>query len=155
MPRARLSRALALSSARMSRRAPLAAPRSGRTKAASGAALEELADAHVRRCADARDGALDEPPAPRDACTRPLLERLPLKPRKWIAPGVWVAAVDTPHAPDNRVYLLSVAAGHADGAPRARRREFCTVLQGAYRDELGLFAAGDFAAADSDITSRS
>jgi putative transcriptional regulator len=82
---------------------------------------------------------------------RPLMQRLPLKPKKWVAPGVWVAAVDTPHAPDNRVYVLSVA----PGSPTARHEhsgpEYCTVLKGAYRDELGLFQAGDFAAADADL----
>jgi putative transcriptional regulator len=127
--------------------------RVGAMEAESGAALQMLEGAEVS--AAARDkvmARLSERDTPLKPTTRePFLERLPLKPRKWIAPGVWAAAVDTPHAPDNRVYLLRVAAG----APTARHKhsgaEFCTVLTGAYRDELGLFRAGDFAAADSGL----
>jgi putative transcriptional regulator len=122
-------------------------------EAASGAALKELPSADVAADALTRImSRLDEAAAPapvRDA--RPLLERLPLKPRKWIAPGVWVAAVDTPRAPDNRVYLLSVKPGMPTARHEHSGAEFCTVLQGAYRDELGTFAAGDFAATDIDV----
>jgi putative transcriptional regulator len=122
-------------------------------EAASGAALCELA--HAEMAGDALSNVmarLDEPaPAAPKPDRRPLLERLPLKRKKWVAPGVWVAAVDTPHAPDNRVYVLSVA----PGAPTARHEhsgaEYCAVLKGAYRDELGLFQAGDFAAAEQDL----
>lgn len=125
--------------------------RVGAMEAASGASLEGLQSAEVAPDAldqvMARLGERAAPTPPR----KPLLERLPLRPKKWVAPGVWVAAVDTPHAPNNRVYLLRVAAG----APTARHEhsgaEFCTVLTGAYRDELGLFSAGDFAAADGEL----
>lgn len=125
----------------------------GLFEAASGAALAELAHVDVGSNALERVMArLDEaaPPA-RPIDTRPLLERLPLKPRKWVAPGVWVAAVDTPHAKDNRVYVLSVAAGMPTARHEHTGAEFCTVLQGAYRDELGTFSAGDFAAAYGDL----
>ena len=122
-------------------------------QAASGAALRALPEAQMRGDALSRVMARLDEQAPQAASVdrRPLLQRLPLRSRKWIAPGVWVAAVDTPHAPDNRVYLLSVA----PGSPTARHQhsgvEFCTVLRGAYRDELGLFQAGDFAAAEHDL----
>jgi putative transcriptional regulator len=122
-------------------------------EAASGAALAEAAPAVVADDALARVLArLDAPapPAPK-ADARPLIERLPLKPKKWVAPGVWVAAVDTPHAPDDRVYVLSVAAGGLTARHEHEGREFCTVLKGAYRDEFGLFAAGDFAAAEGEL----
>lgn len=125
--------------------------RVGAMEAVSGDALENLSAAAV--ASDVLDkvmARLGERDAPAPV-RKPLLERLPLKPKKWVAPGVWVAAVDTPHAPNNRVYLLRVAAG----APTARHEhsgaEFCTVLTGAYRDELGLFRAGDFAAADEGL----
>jgi putative transcriptional regulator len=126
--------------------------RVGVFEAASGAALEDMAPSEPSGDAlsqvMARLGA-QEPALALD--TRPLLGRLPLRPKKWVAPGVWVAGVDTPHAPQNRVYLLSVS----PGMPTARHEhdglEFCTVLKGAYRDELGLFTAGDFAAAESDL----
>lgn len=122
-------------------------------EAASGAALKQAPAVAVSEAALGLVLArLDDAPAAAVAPdTRPLLERLPLKPRKWIAPGVWVAAVDTPHAPDNRVYLLSVAPGMPTARHEHTGAEFCTVLKGAFRDESGLYAAGDFAAADDDV----
>ncbi len=95
------------------------------------------------------DEADPQPVGARDA--RSFIDRLPLKPKKWVAPGVWVAAVDTPHAPANRVYLLRVGAGMAAARHEHSGAEFCTVLKGAYRDELGLFSAGDFAMAEGDL----
>jgi putative transcriptional regulator len=127
--------------------------RVGAFEAASGAALEELPrievapDALTRVMARLGDAQAATPA--QDA--RPLLERLPLKPKRWVAPGVWVAAVETPHAPENRVYLLSVAPGRPTARHEHSGAEFCTVLKGAYRDELGLFSAGDFAAAYGDM----
>lgn len=122
-------------------------------EAASGAALNELPQADVGAEALANVMARLDAQAPVQAPdTRPLLERLSLKPKKWIAPGVWVAAVDTPHAPENRVYLLSVAPGKPAARHAHTGAEFCTVLKGAYRDEIGLFSAGDFAAAYDDLT---
>lgn len=122
-------------------------------EAASGAALENLAPDTMLPDALARAMAqLDA--APRAAIitdTRPLSDRLPLKPKKWVAPGVWVAAVDTPHAPTDRVYLLCVPPGGATALHSHEGLEFCTVLKGAYRDADGLFAAGDFAAADRGL----
>lgn len=94
---------------------------------------------------------LDAKPAAPVFDQRPLLERLPLHHKKWVAPGVWVAAVDTPHAPDNRVYLLRVGKGAATARHSHSGAEFCTILKGAYRDELGVFRAGDFAAADGEL----
>lgn len=122
-------------------------------EAASGAALEALPGAEMGQ--DALSQALvqlgaQSPPTPFQIA-RPLRESLHLRRRKWVAPGVWVAAVDTPHAAENRVYLLSVAPGGATARHEHEGREFCTVLQGAYRDQLGLFAAGDFAAAENDL----
>ncbi len=118
-------------------------------EAASGAALDQLPQTEVGADALSRVMTrLDEAPPPASAAdARPLLDRLPLKSKRRAAPGVWVAAVDTPHAPENRVYLLSVRAGGLTARHEHTGAEFCTVLKGAYRDELGVFAAGDFAAA--------
>ncbi len=126
--------------------------RVGAFEAASGAALEALPQAEVGVDALANVmGRLNEqaPIARTDA--RPFVERLSTKPKKWLAPGVWVAGVNTPHAPQNRVYLLSVASGGLTARHEHSGAEFCTVLKGAYRDELGVFAAGDFAAAEADL----
>ena len=57
-----------------------------------------------------------------------VLERLPLKPKQMGRAGRLGCRRETPHAPNNRVYLLSVAAGDADGAARALGRG---VLHGA------------------------
>lgn len=126
--------------------------RVGVFEAASGSALRDLAQAEVG--ADALANVMKRlEAAPEQVATdkRPLIDRLALKPKKWVAPGVWVASVDTPHAPENRVYLLSVAAGGLTARHEHSGAEFCTVLKGAYRDELGVFAAGDFAAAESEL----
>lgn len=125
----------------------------GAFETASGEALAELAPVSLAHDALAKvmarlDGA---EPVKVQGDRRPLLERLPLKARKWAAPGVWVAAVDTPHSPNNRVYVLSVKPGMPTARHAHSGAEFCTVLKGAYRDELGLFAAGDFAAADGAL----
>lgn len=126
--------------------------RVGSFEAVSGAALENLADAGVG--ADALSSVmarLGEQSPQQAVDKRSFVERLSLKNKRWVAPGVWVAGVDTPHAPQNRVYLLSVASGGLTARHEHTGAEFCTVLKGAYRDELGLFAAGDFAAAESDL----
>lgn len=126
--------------------------RVGAFEATSGAALIDLPRAQLESGALAQTLArLDHPrsePAAMDA--RPLLERLPLEAKRWVAPGVWVAAVDTPHASENRVYVLSVSKGGLTARHEHSGAEYCVVLQGAYRDELGVFAAGDFAFANSD-----
>jgi putative transcriptional regulator len=131
---------------------PQCRARIGAFEAASGQALADLPDAALASDALARALARLDESAPAPALdTRPFLDRLPLKPKKWIAPGVWVAAVDTPYAPQNRVYLLHVGPGRPTARHQHSGQEFCTVLKGAYRDELGLFSAGDFAAAEGDL----
>lgn len=125
----------------------------GAFEVASGASLETLEAAEIAPDALASVmSRLDGPPqSPALLQARPFLSSLPLKPKRWVAPGVWVAAVDTPHAPDNRVYVLSVAPGMPTARHEHTGAEFCTVLKGAYRDELGRFAAGDFAAAYGEL----
>jgi putative transcriptional regulator len=127
--------------------------RAGVFEAASGSALSALPEADIAPDALAKImSRLDDQSAPQSAGdTRPFLDLLPLKPKRWVAPGVWVAAVDTPHAPDNRVYVLSVGPGMPTARHEHSGAEFCTVLRGAYRDEIGVFAAGDFAAAYGDL----
>jgi len=125
-------------------------------EAASGAALADLPAAAVAPDALPRIMArLDGQAAPvPTADRRTFFERLPLKRQRWSAPGIWVAAVDTPHAPEDRVYVVS-------SAPRVRSAlhshsgiEFCTVLSGGFRDGRQTYWAGDFAATDPSITHR-
>jgi putative transcriptional regulator len=125
-------------------------------EAASGAALAALPEAPVAPDALPRimarlDGPAAAAPAPD---RRSFLERLPLKRQRWSAPGIWVAAVETPHAPQDRVYIVS-------SAPRVRSAlhghsgiEFCTVLRGGFRDGRQTYWAGDFAATDANVTHR-
>lgn len=122
-------------------------------EAASGEALAALPAAALAADAFAQTlSRLDAIQAPAPVIDRrPLIERLPLAKKKWIAPGVWVSAVMTPHAKDNRVYVLHVGPGKPTARHTHAGAEFCTVLKGAYRDELGLFQAGDFAAADDAL----
>ncbi len=122
-------------------------------EAISGDALCEIDDAAMGDDALSRVMSRLDGAAPEKLVVdrRPFAERLTLKPRKWVAPGVWVAAVETPHARTNRVYVLSVAPGMPTARHEHSGAEFCTVLKGAYRDELGLFRAGDFAATDHDV----
>lgn len=125
-----------------------------RYEAASGGALATLPQTALAPDALNRVMARLAGAEPETASTlvpRPLLQRLPLHARKWVAPGVWVAAVDTPRGPDNRVYVLSVKPGMPTALHRHSGAEFCTVLQGGYSDVLGHFNAGDFAAADYDL----
>lgn len=124
----------------------------GAFEAASGAALQEMAPAAIAPDALSRTMArLEEQAAQPKLDNRPFADQLTLKPKKWIAPGIWVAAVDTPHAKENRVYLLSVAPGMPTARHHHSGAEFCTVLKGAYRDEVGQFSAGDFAAAEAEL----
>jgi putative transcriptional regulator len=61
-----------------------------------------------------------------------------------VAPGVWVAKIDTPHAPDDRVYLLSAAPGVATARHGHAGLEFTQVLTGSLQDGEIIYRAGDF-----------
>jgi putative transcriptional regulator len=93
---------------------------------------------------------LDAAPLPPLPDRRPLMQRLPFGKRKWVAPGAWVAAVETPRADHARVYLLNVKAGFPTARHAHEGFEFCAVLKGAFRDQSGLYRAGDFAECADD-----
>lgn len=91
---------------------------------------------------------LDEPaPALKPAPT--LAQLLTAAKRRWVAPGVWVAKIDTPHAPEDRVYMLSAAPGAATALHSHQGAEFTQVLSGALDDEGVVYEAGDFCERDS------
>jgi putative transcriptional regulator len=144
------------------------------------AGFDLVAAAHVRNCAECRaqvaafeqvGGALlaETPPAPvdKDALTRTLSQldapppQLPARSledilagakRRWVAPGIWVAKVDTPHAPDDRIYLLSAAPGMATAKHSHSGSEFTLVLSGALSDGEAVYRAGDFTERDASDT---
>jgi putative transcriptional regulator len=85
--------------------------------------------------------------APRaDAAPRgPVVERIRFGHKRHVKPGVWVRHADPAVAGGDLLYMLripkgTIAAPHGHGG-----QEFTAILKGAYRDEHGLFAAGDFA----------
>jgi len=90
--------------------------------------------------------------ARRDA--RSLIERLPVKRRRWLAPGVWVQPIDVPQLPGDKLYFLRVAAGlrglhHGHSGP-----EFTAVVTGALRDGKTTYRAGDFIECDTEVVHR-
>lgn len=144
------------------------------------AGFDLVAAAHVRQCADcqAEVAALETvggvmlaeaAPAPldKDALAR-TLARLdgpsPLLPapslddilrgakRRWVAPGIWVAQVDTPHAAEDRVYLLSAGPGMTTARHTHSGSEFTLVLSGALADGDVVYYAGDFTERDASDT---
>jgi len=94
----------------------------------------------------------DAQPAPPSAPSAPILERLPMKKKRWAAPGVWVAGVDVPHAADDRVYLLNVPPGGATAKHSHSGIEYTYVISGALRDGDTIFEAGDFIELDETTT---
>jgi putative transcriptional regulator len=113
---------------------------------AKAAAMNDAEPAALEADALTRLMARIDQPAPVEAVidTRLLLQRLPLKRRRWLAPKVWVQPVDVAHAREDKVYLLYVGAGltglnHTHSGP-----EFTQVVSGALNDDGVVFAAGDF-----------
>ena len=64
--------------------------------------------------------------------------------RRWVAPGVWAAKVDTPHERDDRVYLLRVAPGARTAMHTHEGVEFTQIIEGALDDDGVIYRAGDF-----------
>lgn len=121
-------------------------------EAASGEALQSVEAVAMEQGALEKTLArLDSVSLPPLSDERPLLQRLPMKKRRWVAPGAWVAEVETPRAASDRVYVLHVAAGFPTARHTHDGLEFCTVLSGAFRDQTGLYGPGDFAEAEGDF----
>lgn len=68
--------------------------------------------------------------------------------RRWIAPGIWVAPVDTPHDADDRVFLLRVGAGMSTAPHTHNGPELTQVLTGALSDGGVIYRAGDMVEMD-------
>lgn len=85
------------------------------------------------------------PPPPAGVVLPSALARRGIGSRRWVGPGIWVAPVPSNHADGWRTYVLRVPPGVAMPHHGHNGPEFTTVLQGAFRDEGGLYRPGDFA----------
>jgi len=109
-----------------------------------GVVLSETPGVAVSDEALARVMARMDGPAPSSRMRRSLDDLLYKAKRRWVAPGVWVAKVDTPHADDDRVYMLSAAPGAVTAMHTHSGVEFTQILSGALFDEGVTYSAGDF-----------
>ena len=137
--------------------------RSGVTllEAVGGALLDDLAPAPMQDDALALALARIERPAPvrSQAPRRPGPEGLALPkalasrgvgPRRFVAPGVWIAPVPS-RSPDGwRTYLLRAPSGVAVPHHGHQGAEYTVLLRGAFADGDGHYALGDFAECDEN-----
>jgi len=72
--------------------------------------------------------------------------------RRWVAPGVWTAKVDTPHAQEDRVFLLRAAPGAKTARHSHAGTELTQILEGALQDGDVIYRAGDFVELDASHT---
>jgi putative transcriptional regulator len=72
--------------------------------------------------------------------------------RLWLAPGIWFAPVQADGETETRTYLVYGAKNKTLPKHTHPGRELTVVLHGAYTDELGHFATGDFAEADDTVS---
>lgn len=93
-------------------------------------------------------------PAPVPPSPKGLGDLLSSARRRWVAPGVWSARVETPHYRDDRVYLLRVAPGARTARHTHSGAEFTQVLEGALDDGGTIYRAGDFVELDAEHTHR-
>lgn len=93
-------------------------------------------------------------PAPVPPSPKGLGDLLSNARRRWVAPGVWSARVETPHYRDDRVYLLRVAPGARTARHTHSGAEFTQVLEGALDDGGTIYRAGDFVELDAEHTHR-
>jgi putative transcriptional regulator len=70
---------------------------------------------------------------------------------KWTGPGVATADLAWSQDHKSRLMLLRVAAGRRVPEHGHGGQELTLILQGAYKDRFGVFAAGDIADHDEDV----
>lgn len=113
-----------------------------------GMALTDASPTALSEDALARVLARLDAPEPAPPPSRSIEDMLGAAKRRWVAPGVWVAKIDTPHAPEDRVYMLSSAPGAVTAKHSHHGLEFTQVLRGALDDEGVIYRAGDFTERD-------
>ena len=72
--------------------------------------------------------------------------------RLWLAPGIWFAPVRAESEAEACTYFVRGAKNKMLPKHTHAGRELTVVLHGAYSDELGHFAAGDFVEVDQTIS---
>jgi len=121
-------------------------------EALGGGLLDSMAPAGLDEGALAATLArLDEPVPPPESSAltdpevpaRSLDQLLAGGRRRWIAPGIWIAPIDTPHDAEDRVFLLRVAAGWSTAHHYHSGAEMTQVLAGALDDDGVIYRAGD------------
>ncbi len=118
-------------------------------EALGGGLLETIAPAPLGDHALAATlDRLDEPAIAPSPPARSLDQLLAGARRRWIAPGIWVAPIDTPHDPNDRVFLLRVGAGMSTAPHTHNGAEMTQVLAGALSDGGVVYRAGDMAELD-------
>jgi putative transcriptional regulator len=117
-----------------------------------GLVLEQSGAAELAPEALARTMSLLDTPEKPAVPTGSLQKLFSSAKRRWVAPGVWVAKIETPHAPEDRVYMLSAAPGAATAMHTHSGLEFTQILSGALMDGDVIYRAGDFTERDSQHT---
>lgn len=125
-----------------------------RLEALGGALFDGIAASPVDEDALAHLMARIEAPAPSAPSPRTMEQILRVGKRRWVAPGVWTAKVDTPYAKEDRVYMLSISPGVEAALHSHRGAEFTQVLSGSLGDEDEVLNAGDFSERDTSHTHR-
>lgn len=140
----------------------------GLLEALGGALIEDMPDSAMdAQALDLALARIERPFAPRPARrARPDRRdlgagRLPaalagrgIGARRFVAPDLWVAHVQS-NAPDGwRTYLLHAGKGARLLQHGHQGAELTTVIYGAFRDETGLYGPGDFAEVDDGLEHR-
>ncbi len=133
-------------------------PRSDVLRRGDFGRLDELVTAYAEEQPDALALVLAriERPAPPPRASTPVrmgpealhlpraLARRGVGPRRFVAPGVWIAPVPSRHADGWRTYLLRAPAGVAVPHHDHHGPEFTVLLRGAYVDDTVRYGEGDF-----------
>lgn len=103
-----------------------------------------LALARIERPAPAPRASIPVRPGPEGLELPRAVARRGFGPRRFVAPGVWVAPIPSRHADGWRTYLLRAPAAAVVPHHDHHGLEFTVLLRGAYVDDTIRYAEGDF-----------